>query len=258
MSKSARLPRMEVDSGPPWRSLTGFLRCVRRLIVGGALVACVGCSPPSRPVPQTQPAGPGPRLTLVRLTELRAGHKYRDMTALVVPERAQQVESFLMALDDFLAANGRLGNWLCDHGAVGLAQTIDQSYVADDLRIYAGEDLGIFSRHVELLDAQIDADEATVSYTAGERVPAQRVRMRRVDGTWRYDPGPGYSEHLPVAFHDLARGLDQMLTELETGRISDADLRGSPDVFLEKVQARLRRGVSLLSKAQAAAAGKGE
>lgn len=188
--------------------------------------------------------------------ELRAGHKYREMAALIVPERASEVESFLMALDDFRAANGRLGNWLEAHAAVGLAQTIDQSYVADDLSIYANEDLSIFSRQVELLDAHVAGDEAIVSFTLRGRVPAKRAHLRKVDGTWRYDPGPGYSEHLPAAFHDLARGLDQMRAELESGRVSEADLRGSPDAFLEKVQARLRRGVNLLSKAQAAAAEK--
>ena len=243
---------MEVRGRPRlWRLTTGSRHV--GLLIAVVLATCDGCSPPPAAAPQTQPAELGPRATLVRLMDLRAGHKYREMPALIVPERAPEVEDFLLALDDFIAANGRLGNWLGAHGAVGLAQTVDQSYVVDDLSIYANEDLSIFSRQVELLDAHVAGDQATVSFTLGGRVPAKRAHLRKVDNTWRYDPGPGYSEHLPAAFHDLARGLDQMRAELEGGRVSEADLRGSPEAFLEKVQARLRRGVNLLSKAQAAA-----
>ena len=241
---------MEVDAVPQRRAPA----CL--VAAGAILFICTGCSAP--PPPQSQPAPLGPRATLVQLIELRTGHKYREMSPLIVPGQAAQVVDFFLSLDDFLAANGRLGDWLSDHGAVGLAQTIDQSYVADDLATYAGEDLGIFSRRVELLDALVAGDQATVSFTVANRVPAHHARLRRIDAIWRYDAGQGYSPDLPAAFHDLARALDELRGELEHGRISEAELHGSPDVFLEKVQARLRRGVALLSKAQAAAAGKRE
>jgi hypothetical protein len=218
-----------------------------------AAATWAGCSrSPPPPVQQTGPPAGGPRQTLLRLVELRDQHKYREMPALIVPHRGKPVVDFLMAVDDFLASNRRLCNWLRDHVGVGLSQIIDQSYVVDDLGTYAGEDLAIFSKHVELLDDAIHDHLATVSFTVESRLPAKWARLCRLDGSWRYDPGPQLSEHLPAAFRELARGLDLVLTELESGRIPMQELSARPELLMEKVKARLRRGVNLLSKARAA------
>jgi hypothetical protein len=222
-------------------------------ILLAAAAQWIGCSgPPSPPVQQTGPPAGGPRQTLLRLVELRDQHKYREMPALIVPHRGKPVVDFLMAVDDFLASNRRLCNWLRDRVGVGLSQIIDQSYVVDDLGVYAGEDLAVFSKHVDLLDDAIHDDLATVSYTVESRLPARWARLRKLDGSWRYDPGPQLSEHLPAAFRELARGLDLVLTELEGGRIPAEEVSANPDLLVEKVKARLRRGVNLLSKARAA------
>jgi len=86
------------------------------------------------------------------------------------------------------------------------------------------------------------------------RVSARAATLRKSGGIWRYDPGPGYSEHLPAAFREMARGLDMVRDELQHGRISAEAVLNDPGVVIEKVRARLRRGVRLLSKAQAAEA----
>lgn len=193
-----------------------------------------------------------PKIVLQRLLDHRGRHRYHDLAALVVPPRGSEVLNVLMAVDEFLAANGRLCDWIRTHVAVGLAQTIDQSYVLDDLSDYAGDDLGVFSRRVTLLDAAVGDTVATVGYTVEGRVPAKCARLRVIGGQWLYDPGPPVSEHLPAAFRDMARGLDLVLAELEAGRITRQQLLDTPEVLQEKVIARLRRGVTLLSKAQAA------
>ena len=224
------------------------------VVVAAGTVACAGCSrPPSKATTQAQTVAIGPRETLRRLIELRSERKYRELPTLIVPQRGNDVVEFLMAVDDFLAANRRLCNWLRDNVGLGLSQTIDQSYVTADLAVYAGDDLGIFSRHVELLDASIRDEQATVSFAVENRLPAKVAHLRKIKGTWRYDPGRGYSEHLPAAFRDMARSLELVLAELESGRIPADDLWVGPTPLMEKVKSRLRRGVRLLSKARAAA-----
>jgi hypothetical protein len=190
------------------------------------------------------------------LCALRRDQRYVDLTALIVPESSDAVVRFVRAVDEFLAANRRLCDWLAEHAGFGLGQTIDQSYLADDLRAYAGEDLGVLSRHVELLDEAVVGDRATVTYAVEERMPAGRARLRKVGGVWRFDPGAGCPEELPAAMSDMARGLDTLRGELESGALAIEPLRDDPELLIEKVKARLRRGVNLLSKAEAARTGR--
>lgn len=211
-----------------------------------------GCARPPAP-PASQPVvGAAPKAVLERLLSCRTRHQYHDLAALVVPDRGGEVVALLMAVDDFQGANGRLCDWLRSHVGVGLSHTIDQGYVLDDLADYAGDDLGVFSRRVTLLDEAVSGDTAMVAYSIEDRVPAKQARLRRVAGRWLYEPGPPISEHLPAAFRDMARGLDQVLAELEGGRVTRQQLLDTPEVLQDKVMARLRRGVGLLSRAQAA------
>ncbi len=222
------------------------------LLVPLLLVAALAGVSCSRVPATTAPASdqPGPRETLQRIMELRATSRYKELPAYIVPRRGAEVVDFLLAVDAFMAANGRLCNWLRTHVGLGLSQTIDQAYVADDLSIYAGENLGVFSRSVELLDESVTSDVATVTYTTENRLPAKTVRLRRLSGRWLFDPGAPLSPHLAAAFHDMARGLEQVLAELHQGRPTTQQLLDSPEPLQEKVMARLRRGVGLLSKAQ--------
>jgi hypothetical protein len=222
------------------------------IVLAGAttFVCLLGCSPP--PPATARTAAVGPRATLQQLCALRAQQRYEELPALVVPQRGEDVVRFVRAVDEFLTANRRLCDWLSEHAGLGLAQTIDQSYVADDLGAYAGEDLGVLSRHVELLDEAVVADRATVTYTVQRRLPAGRARLRNVSGAWRYDPGAACPAELPAAMLDMAHGLDTLRAELENGALPLDPLRDDPEMLIEKVKARLRRGVNLLSKAQAA------
>ena len=208
-------------------------------------------------------ATPDPRQTLQRAIELRAAHKYRELAPLLVVERADTAVRCLMAVDHFLTANRSLCNWIRDHAGIGLSQTVDQAYVAEDLGTYAGDGLGVFGLNIELLDMTIDGDAASVSF-AGSAVdaPVRRARLTRsappASGgsparPWRLDPGSACADPLPAAFEDLARGLELALSDFETGRVTADELRGDPEVLVEKIRAHLRHGVNTLSKATAAA-----
>ncbi len=219
-----------------------------------ALVFLAGCSRPPAAAARGAATAVGPRATLQQLCTLRQQQRYNELPALIVPGRGDDVVRFVRAVDEFLAANRRLCDWLGEHAGLGLSQTIDQSYVADDLAMYAGEDLGVFSRHVELLDETVVGERATVTYTVEHRLPAGRARLRSVSGAWRYDPEETCPAELPAALRDMARGLETLRAELESGALALGPLRDDPELLMEKVKARLRRGVNLLSKAQAARA----
>ena len=210
----------------------------------GAVVAGCSRSMPEPPPPSRPPAV-SPRQTILRVMELRRERKYTELRELVVPESGPEVMTTLMAVDEFLDANRRLCTWVRDNVGIGLSQTIDQSYI--------GDMLGIFARYVELLDESITGGQADISFTVDGRLPARRALLRKVDGVWRYDPESGYPEQLPAAFREMARGLDQVLSELENGRITVAELRDDASRLMERVQHNLRRGVRLLSEARAAA-----
>lgn len=215
--------------------------------VGVAILAACSREPPPGNADPTQR---GPRDTLARLIELRHARHYDAMAELIVAPRRHEVTRALLAVDEFMAANVRLCVWIRDHVGVGLAQTIDQGYIADDLGPYLGESLGVFSREVELLDEIIDQRQATVAFVVGRTLPARDARLQRVRTRWRFDPEPLDADRLAAAFRDLARGLDEVVAELESGRLATAELQADPTRLINKVKARLRRGVNMLSRAQ--------
>lgn len=163
------------------------------------------------------------------------------MNDLVVAGRAHQVVKTLMAVDEFLRANRALCDYVRDEFAVGLSQSIDQSRW--------GASLDIFSRYVELIEERIEGDQATVSFTVDGRLPLRHARLVRIDGVWRYDPGPGYSPQLPTAFERMARGLRQVLDDLKSGRVSANAVRADPQRLIEEVRVRLLPGVKMLPAA---------
>ncbi|MEW6252927.1 MAG: hypothetical protein AB1716_20000 [Planctomycetota bacterium] len=232
-----------------------------RIVRGGLLLGLLALAGCSRPPAAAGAAGPAstsapaaasltPRQVLERMVALRAAQRYRDLPEFIAPGRGDTVVKFLIAVDHFLTANRHLCNWIRDNAGLGLSQTIDQAYVLDDLAVYAGEDLGVFGRHIELLETTIRGETAVVAYALGEQMPLRSARLARIDGNWRFDPGPG-GELLPAAFDDLARGLELALVDFQTGRVTSEELRGDPQVLIEKVRVHLRHGVNLLSKAAA-------
>jgi hypothetical protein len=196
------------------------------------------------------PLAPDAGQVVLRLAELRRQHQYRELAASLVPERATNVVDLLMAADEFLIANEQLCRWLRERVGMGTAQTIDQSYLADDLGTYAGEGLGLFGRQFELLNVVADDATATVTFAAGERVLAQTARLRKIGGRWRLDPGTAKTTELAAAFRELGHALDSVRTDLQGGKLSTETIHQEPERLVELVKARLRRGVNLLSAAR--------
>ena len=216
------------------------------LLAASILLLSTGCS--RDPATTTQPATPpaiSPRATVEEMIRLRDQRLYTELQTLVVPQRSAEAVKTLMAVDAFLDANHRLGTWVRDNVGLGIAQSVDMAEL--------GQNLGVFSRGVELLDERIAGDRAEVYYTIGKRMPVPVARLRLVLGSWRYDPEGGYSENLPEGFREMARGLDRALEELTRGRPSANAIRDDPAQLAHSIQRHLTAGVALLSKARAEA-----
>ena len=209
-----------------------------------------GCEQTAPPPTVAAPAVAGPCATLRELMDLRSRRLYDRMNALLVPDRAPGVVQTLLAVDDFLAANDHLCNWVRDHIGIGLAQSIDQAYLGDDLGFYLCNSMNIFARGVELLDEAVTGDSAVVSFTVDGRTPAEEAHLKQIDGRWRYDPGRAVPEGFADAFRDMARGLDELRSELDRGQLNVDRLRDEREELMDRVEGKLRRGVRLLSQAR--------
>jgi hypothetical protein len=207
------------------------------LAVATALFAA-GCGGGSAP---DSAGGDSPRVVIQRLIALRAAQDYPALSGWIVPEHAAAVVKTLIAVDDFLAANARLRDYVRDHIGTNAALRIDQSE--------RREHLDVFSRDVRLLDETSAGDSACVTFTVAGRAPVCRATLRRAGGIWRYDPGPGFSESLPEAFHSMARGLDQTLQALKLGKLDRAEIRRNPEPLLVEIETRLLPGAKLLGTA---------
>ncbi len=160
------------------------------------------------------------------------------MEALIVPDHAKEVTRMLVAVDDFLAANDALCRYVREHVALGISLTIDQSELAARL--------DIFSRYVDLLSETIDGDQAVVVFQVDRDLPLKRAILHRIDGRWRYDPGPGYREEIPRAFASMAAGLRRVHDDLRSGRLPLAELKQDPARLGDEVRLRLSPGVRML------------
>jgi hypothetical protein len=182
------------------------------------------------------------------------------MTALIVPEHAHAMVETLLAVDEFLAANERLCNWVRDEIGIGMAQSIDQSYLGDDLGFYLQNSMSFLAPGAEFLDEAVAGTQATVVFSVDGRLPAEQARLRLSGDTWRYDPQGGLSDGHIAAFHDMADGLDRLLIELQTNPSTAAEVRSSRERLMDEVESKLRRGVRMLSRArtESATARRGE
>jgi hypothetical protein len=216
----------------PFRRRRPILAVMLLLLAGAAgLTAYVLYEPPP-------PPSPGPRAVLEELIAARASGDQAAIAARVHPDQSAGLVRVVLAVDELLAANTRLMELVRSRIGPGLAASIDQGHLADYL--------DILSRHVELLDERISGDEATVAFVVSGRLPTRRARLVRLDGQWRYDPGEDHPPALPAALREMARGLRQVCTALESGQLDPAAVRERPELLLEEVRRRLKPGVEML------------
>lgn len=217
----------------------------RALRLGALAIAMLasapaGCERPSAPSPAraSTTSQPGPRQTIERLIAAHRERRYGDMESLMLPGRATDAMSTLMAIDEFLLANRMLCDYVRQHVSPGVAQLIDQSPIAGNL--------DVFSPFVTLVDEDVRGDDAEVAFMVDGRLPLKRTRLKRIGGRWKYDPGEGYAVNLPDAFRRMADGLNFVLDGLKQGRPAADRILEKPDLLVDEVRIRLMPGVSML------------
>jgi hypothetical protein len=190
--------------------------------------------------------GSTPTAVLEHLRALRRSSSYGAMEPLIVPERRREVTMTLIAVDDFLHANEALRAYVREYVDAALAADVDRRALVANLEV--------FSEHVELLHEAIDGESAIVVFRVNHRLPLRRAALRRFNGAWQYDPGPGYATELPAALGRMARGLRELRDDLRAGRIAAEALRRNPQKLTDELRLRLRPGLEMLPPAAREAA----
>lgn len=226
-------PTVESKHAARRRASRGVRCALLAAVLATVLVGGVSCNKPPPAV-----AAEGPRDVVLKLRAARAAKDYAAFDRLILPGRATEVVNVLLAFDEFLAADAKLGEFLREYTNPEFAGAVSQSHLAAAL--------DVFSRNVEVLDARVHGDTADVGFTVDGRLPPLRASMRLVDGSWRYDPGAGYSPQLPEAFSRMARGLRQMHEDLKTGRIPVDAIHNDIDRLIDEIRTRLTPGLRML------------
>jgi hypothetical protein len=236
--------------------------CAAHLALAGLLLcggpwACERTPQPST-APASRPAPETAQSVAERLVSLRAQRRYTELTRDIAPEGKQAVVDFLLACDEFLAANDRLCRWLREEVGIGISRTIDQSDLLDELAVYVGDDLGVFSRTATLLDTHVADGVALVSYRVPNQIAAYTAQFRPLPEGWCLEVRPEQATRLAAAFRDMGSGLEQLRAELEAGHLTAAQIRDQPELLVERTRARLRRGVHMLAPPPAPAGSRAE
>jgi hypothetical protein len=147
---------------------------------------------------------------------LHQQRKYLLLGGLVVPERRTLLVDTLMALDRLFEANARAKRAVISMHGEMVATEFDLGGLADDI--------GLFSRYVELGGERLDGERATVLAQVSGRIPLDEFRFVRREGRWLYAPQtPIHS--LPRIIRELAAGIEMFAAQLERGGLSVEQIR---------------------------------
>lgn len=173
-----------------------------------------------------------------RLIEFRRQRQYEQLYSCIIRAEQHHVVKFLMAVDEFIAANKRLCDYVRENISVALADAIDYAHLAGNL--------DLFSDHVELLDQRVEGEKATVTFLVDNALPARRTVMRREDGVWRYDPGRSDASVAAPAIMEMTKGVQTVLRMLNDGTLDAGAVKSRPDLLTDELRVRMLPGVRML------------
>jgi len=142
---------------------------------------------------------------------LHRAHLARDyaaVEALIIPARRSATLQMLRATDQLIDA----------HDAMQAAATkkfgkhVYRAFHLGDLE----NNLGVFSKDIEILAQHFTGDAATVTVQVAERVPLLRAQFEKIDGRWCYVP-PVTSAESVAALEDLTVEIETLARSLEAG-----------------------------------------
>jgi len=179
---------------------------------------------------------------------LRSFHqkqKYRLMESLVAPEQRVVLIDTLLAMDRLFAVNDRSQRRITLLHGERVAGEFDLGGLADDI--------GLFSRHVELRGERVDGDRAIVLAQVSNRLPLEEFRFVRIENRWLYAPEAPLPS-LPNLLNDLASGLEMLTFQLERNEYTVEQIRSD---FHHRVFRRMNKiGMNLATTQPTTAATK--
>lgn len=165
--------------------------------------------------------GPSP-IEVVRLVhEQRVAGGLGLVGHHVVPERRSHVLGLLQAMDRLLWANQVLQAAVVSRFGRATARVFDRSRAANAI--------GVFSHDVEVLDQQVDGDNAVVTIQIAGRVPLDEVKLVRREHRWLIQTDPpitGVADEL----HRLAEVLVDAARMLDKTAMTPVELKKELDL----------------------------
>ena len=207
---------------------------LRMGVVGlGLLVAVGGCG--KQPSAASQP-GESVLAAYRRMRESCRTGQYRRLEAMIDPNERIGVVDTLMAVDALLRADRRREHLLTERYGEAVAELFSLQWL--------GNQLGPFSREVQVVSHRDDGETAVVMVQVADRLPLEAVRFTRRQGQWVYLPGPP-----PTGFVEALDGITAAIEQ------STTVLRRDPQMELTAFERYLADHVDPLIRQAATAAG---
>lgn len=187
----------------------------RRWILLGwfGVVAAAGCDDFNplriRSAPPAAPASVEETFALLRESH-RIG-AYAILRSYIHPDGREGLIDLLVAADELTAANTA-----ALAAAARACPGLDTSRY--DLAAMIWNNLELFSREVELVQAEVDGDRAVLTVQIARRLPLRRLDFERHDGVWQYLSGSAEPEVTTLIrqranrLRRIARSLDRPMT----------------------------------------------
>lgn len=178
-------------------------------------VAVSGCDRPGGPqraqAESERAAEDGARSPVDAARDLHAAHAARDYAqigSLIVPERQAETVQMLRATDRLIDAHQAMQSAAAERFGKRVHRAFNLGEVENNL--------GVFSKDIDVLAQHFKGDAATVTIQVASRVPLLRARFEKVDGRWCYVP-PQASPASVAALDELTAEIEQVATSLKEG-----------------------------------------
>jgi len=142
---------------------------------------------------------------------LHRAHLARDylaVEALIVSDRREATVQMLRATDQLIDAHNAMQTAATER----FGKHVYRAFHLGELE----NNLGVFSKDIEILAQHFTGNAATVTVQVAARVPLLRVPFQKVDGRWCYMPPPTSTESL-AALRDLTTEVEQLTASLQAG-----------------------------------------
>ncbi len=174
-----------------------------------------GCDRPGGPQRARAESGTvsedGARSPVDAARDLHQAHAARDyarIETLIVPDRQAETVKMLRATDRLIDAHQAMQSAAAERFGKRVYRAFNLGEVENNL--------GVFSKDIEVLAQHFKGDAATVTIQVASHVPLLRARFEKVGGRWCYVP-PQSSAASIDALDELTAEIEQVAAALKEG-----------------------------------------